>query len=275
MSRKSPAICNICGTTAVLTDEDVLPSWRRRVLIKSQARLLPIPDKTILRICASCNNLMGQVFEDDSAVLIKRMVGMEKFRLSETDQLTLTRWVIKTDLLLFVWRFIQGNTFNELPRAGIDSAKQTVLAMARDKDLVPRGSAVRIGRIIPSGTPHSDYGAIRPVVDPRGPFVQSVGTHGSLIFESLLWANESAAQYADAARPDKRMLVVWPLGEGELSWPPSDSLNADSYNELRVGHSEVGVGAGFAVYVDRLTGRSLLAEEMTVGGEPRISERDF
>ena len=245
------------------------------MLIKSQARLRPIPDKTILRICAVCNNLMGQVFEDEAAVLIKRMVSMEEFRLSEKDRLSLARWIIKTDLLLFVWRSVQPEATDELPQAGIESAKDAVLAMARSRAHIPRGSAVRIGRIIPSGIPHAAYGAIRPVVDARGPFVQSVGTHGSLIFESLLWAKESAMQYADAARPDKRMLVIWPLADEDLFWPPSDSLNTDSYNELRAGHSEMGVGAGFAVHVDRKTGRSLLAEEMTARGEPRIPDLEL
>lgn len=102
MNRTAP--CPLCGNYRQLSDEDIVPTWARKHVI-SLASFGPRdqhPRRVKMRICVECNSTMGRGFEDECSELLKPMLHGSAVTLGRRDQVSISRWIIKTSLLMTI-----------------------------------------------------------------------------------------------------------------------------------------------------------------------------
>lgn len=226
----TPAPCRLCLRTRKLNDEDVLATWARKFTLRmfredGQAN----PPRIKLRICTECNARMGRRYEDVAAPLIKPLMLGQEVSLTVQEQADISRWVIKTTLLLNV---------KERIRSGRDyeTIRQLLAAMI-EVDVPPPGCSVRIGRFPAEEDDPPDVAANLAEILPGGPpstiLFCAVASFGQLGIDVVMTNPADLVDFIARTETSDRLVRIWPPTVQGAEFPPMHLLTRADATALR------------------------------------------
>lgn len=177
---------------------------------------------------------MGRLYEDAAAPLIKPMMRDQVANLSPQDQTDITRWIIKTTLLLGIRERVSS-------RKPYEWARALLIGMARD-GTVPPGSSVRIGRF--TAGLGADSGNDAPLVDlmpggaPPPMNLYTVITLAHFAFELVMPKSSDSLEFIARTAACHRLVRIWPPRIGGAEFPPPESLTASDIALLRSAYDD-------------------------------------
>jgi hypothetical protein len=236
--------CIFCGG-ADLTVEDAIPLWVSRLLLSEDDRLgiyvhqrrgtqppqarvrrtgRPI-EVRIKHVCGACNNGWMSALEAAAQPILTPMMLGKTVTLSESAQLVVARWAVKT-AVIFHYGYpapkpLPAERLQQV-RRGLEPPVDTWVWMAPSAGTVqPAEYEIKGLNMHTTGTPRDE------------------GTHGELF---TLCAGQLAVQVFSVVLDDVQRTInlsaelhpiqVWPLVDATVSWPPSFVLDDDQLEQL-------------------------------------------
>ena len=211
----APAMCPVCLRQRRLTDEDIVPTWARKHLLRqtSFGSRDQVLRRIKVRICGPCNARLGTQFENRASVVVKPMLDKQSVTLRSRDQRDLAVWIVKTCMLVHVAD--RGSDSRQGERA------RRVLAQLLDSGLPPAQTLIRIFGI-DMRAEASSPGVVVDLdfVAPPTVFF-SVSTLGPLGWEMAIGPTGPILEYQSREPPVRHLVRIWPPASGGVAWPAS------------------------------------------------------
>jgi hypothetical protein len=169
-------------------------------------------------VCEPCQQLLNTQFEQPAKELLKALFGSSSMILTTEQQVILSRWLVKTALLLILCPGRVGSApALEGIRRHLDELTQ--------RGSIPPFTTVRIGQV------HRESSAtiwpFLPAVwsEDRRFDVSSVLGLTGVAGEIVLHGDPQSLPFADLTKNDPRLAVIWPPQLTNVLWPPSQPLS--------------------------------------------------
>ena len=224
---KYPEPCLLCGERSRLSDEDIVPTWARKSVVRlaSYGPRDQWPRRIKMRMCTNCNSSLGRAFENDCSELLKPMLHGSQVILSRRQQIQISCWIIKTSLLVNLAGLDKSHADHSLAI----SIVQKLIA----ERIPPSQTLVRIFMrdIYEEDAPE----LVRSIIAPPTAF-HSVTTIGYLGWEMAIGPTGPILEYQSRGSQLPGCIEVWPPREREVSWPPSSSASTADVENLRTAY---------------------------------------
>lgn len=231
--------CKLCLKDRPHTEEDVMPKWERKIILKRRSAFEPPnanqPKRKVVRLCKECNNRLGKI-QDRASVILKPVMQGSLNRL-QGDRLQLVAlWVLMTDLVIRLCRESQSQGSH--PRmAEVQERARRILLEMMDTGEPPESALVCLGRL-PNWKTSRFRGRSEvwisspfwPTTLPDSELADTaVGRHLDLFTVTIcVNTGATATALAHQAQHDNRFATLWPtLTEQEPTWPPARDLLPD------------------------------------------------
>lgn len=192
----------------------------------------PLPARVKLRICRSCNESLGRMFESPLAPTLKRFVSGAPVVLDVGTQISIGAWIAKTSLLGLLLREQAGSEIArsvavELLRRLMVAGAMSFPASVRLFHVSPTDkSDAAMRRVVPGGVPPYPVG------------VYAVSTFGRFGYEFFSSTAELVARYAQATRTHARSVTISPVPGDHVVWPPRRMTAQADLLALRSAYSD-------------------------------------
>lgn len=210
----------------------MLPRWARTHALRLFPPKIgrPFPPRIKLRICTDCNHQMGRRYEDRASPLIKPMMQGLARQLTPLQQGDISRWMVKTTLLLSIANRIKN-------RRDYEPTRQLLLTML-DEDAPPAGTSVRVGRFPAAGEEGAaDGNANLADLLPGGPpprmHFYAVTTLAHFAFEMVMTNSPDALHFIARTEASDRLVRLWPPQIGTAHYPPPHDITAADITAMR------------------------------------------
>jgi hypothetical protein len=184
------------------------------------------PARVKIRICTGCNSLMGRVYEETTAGILKPMIAGEVVpHLSPHAQAIIGRWCIKTIILMHMKHAM---TLGKHHRGDADSLLRMNLG-----GLPPDATSVRVARYIPEA-PGSPAGRpLRGSLEGARKLVStSHSAIGHLAIEVLSGTPPAILDFIDRTKEDDRFVRVWPPRFQNVAFAPREFVTQNDLDEM-------------------------------------------
>jgi hypothetical protein len=216
----------VCEVRPANTKEDILPQWARARLAglgtfpKNQA------PSVLTRLCGDCNGTYARLYENAAAPVLAPMMDGTHCRLRSMDQEVISRWVLKTSLLLFLTKA------HDAP-VGDRGLARDVLRHLKVQQAEVASSFVRLGACnfvdagnVPNEALHAP-GPLPPIA------WGGVSTLGCIVWEAAVGDPNDVEPFAQSC-PDSDALVRICPSQDDVEWPPPRRMIAADIHNLRV-----------------------------------------
>lgn len=221
-------VCKLCQRIAPLTDEDIMPMWERRRLMRQLGPYPPgkAPKRLKVRICHACNSTMGRLFENQAEAIMSPLFEGKKCHLPVDRQVQISTWITKTSML--------GALASTSPGVWGHAEAGAILREMLESGIPPRRTSVRIARMDRRDT-HKENGVkhlLPPTQVPRFHFY-SLSVSQNLYWEMFIGENDSILPYVAWCRTHlSHFATIWPPTE-PIAWPPACGVTPNQINEMR------------------------------------------
>ncbi len=219
--------CPLCGNYEKLSDEDIVPTWARKHVIRlgSFGARDQYPRRVKMRICIDCNSTLGRIFERQCSELMKPMLDGSTVTLGPRDQVYISCWVIKTSLLMTITGLKKDSSDRTL---AVDMIRK--LAIER---IPPAQTLVRIfKRDINEEEVGAGHNRLTRSKAPPTAFF-SISSIGYLGWEMAIGPIGPILEYQSESCGRAGFMQIWPPQEKEIRWPTTSIVSTEEIDGLR------------------------------------------
>lgn len=183
------------------------------------------PRRVKMRICVECNSTLGRSFERQSSELLKPMLHGSAATLSPREQVLISRWVIKTSLLMTITGLEKESS--DRPRAiGI------VRKMVAER-IPPAQTLVRIFKRDINEEETDTRQEQETILEAPPTAFFSISSIGYFGWEMAIGPTGPILEYQSETSGRVGFTQIWPPQKGEIQWPTSATVNTGEINSLR------------------------------------------